>query len=147
MPDIRPSQRPVIYVAGPLKPIDKIGRTQKVNIKIANDVGRGLYELVGDKADILIPHNFHTPLGDCIKSLSAEYFYSLDLGMLYAFIVSGRDLCIYLMRDWKMSMGAMIEAGFIDKVLANKLYPIGSSIKIATSKIDVKEWLQELGVL
>ena len=142
MSNIRPSDRPIIYIAGPLAANKETERTKELNINLANAVGRGLYELTQDKVDIFIPHNMHTPLGDCIKSLPEEYFYSLDLGLLEMFIASGRHFCIYLMRDWEMSVGAIIEEGFVRSMLAMGLY-----IKIATSKIDVKEWLQELGII
>lgn len=138
---VRASTKPVIYIAGPLSPIVKINRTLALNVKLANTVAIQLFEATEGKADIIIPHNMHTPLCDDVKCVTDDYYLALDLALMDAYINNDKAFCLYLMRDWAMSRGAKIEHDHILGRIAGGIHV--APIIICHDALSVKKWLAE----
>jgi len=122
---IQPSNRPMIYVAGPYK--DTPGCSREYNRGIADITGRQIYRVTEGKVDIIIPHNFH-PMWELFGIDDYEFFLSFDLRILL--------LCnsIYMLTRWNQSQGAILEHSFA----------VHKNIEIFYDLEEVKKWYDKL---
>lgn len=126
--DIKPSSRPLIYIAGPYAPL--LNRTTSFNRAIADEYGRQIFKVTKGLCDIFIPHNTHAHWEEYgfTEKPHREWFISFDLRILAI------SSAIFLLPLWDKSKGAKLEYQFA----------IQHNIAILQSMVDVRDWLTKL---